>query len=197
MRPNVDQLREASKHLHYEISMFDFTARELAILGPSQRRDALLESFTIHARILTDVFFPAGGEDSDVFAQHYFDDPMTWKKARGPKPTFDVRANVGTQIAHLSYKRLDIGPEAKNWPVAQIHAELMRAVRVFQSQVSHDRLSPEWQDFGSTETESVRRGVYSTNSTNLPLVVLPISVSTIPSDVSTPAVNSAVKRNVD
>ena len=56
-----DELRAASEHLHYEVKMFDATARVLmaGVFGKeSIATYAFLESFAIHARALLHVFFP-------------------------------------------------------------------------------------------------------------------------------------------
>jgi hypothetical protein len=186
---SIDELRAASEHLHYEIEMLDYTAKALARTSVSNLRNALLESFTIHARSLLDVFFPSGAEENDVLAEQYFDDPMTWKMARGRKPDFDVRANVGTQIAHLSYERLGIGPEAKNWPVSQIHADLMRVVRAFEETAARERLSSTWQDFRLLA--SFEQPFVSTTTTNNLFSV------SIPTQVNTPALNNSHKKPTD
>jgi hypothetical protein len=184
----IEQLREASKHLHYEIELLDYTAKALAMAKHVQLRNALLESFTIHARALMQVFFSSGGESTDVLALHYFDDAMTWRKARGTEPRFDVRGNVGTQIAHLSYDRLDIGPDAKQWPVSSIHRDLMRVVYAFEAAVPRDRLADTWQDFTPSEVNlpALLSGNMVSTTEQEPVVSIPISCNT-------PAVNDAFK----
>jgi len=54
-----EELRAASEHLHYEVSMFDAVARTLmaGIFGDGVATNAFLESFTIHGRALVQFFF--------------------------------------------------------------------------------------------------------------------------------------------
>ena len=69
-----DELRSASDHLHYELWMFSSLAHGLAsgISGQSVINNALIESFTIHARILLDFLYAERAKEDDVIAEDFF-----------------------------------------------------------------------------------------------------------------------------
>lgn len=152
-----DELVAASAHLRYEVWMFDTTARALmsGVFGESAARNAFLESFTIHTRLLLQFFHPSGSEASDILAEHFFDDRMTWLRLRGgvPKVLADVEQRVGTEIAHLSYDRLLVGPEARDWNVPDIWEALMGLVDKFVANVPRALLSEHWSASVPTPTD--------------------------------------------
>jgi hypothetical protein len=123
------------KHVRYEIGMFHQTAAELIAgrFGEGVVRNALLESFTVHARILLQFFFPASPGDDEVLAAHFFGDTTEWRKLRGAVPASleKVRSRVGKEIAHLTFDRVEIGPEAKLWHIADMLLEMNGVVAKF------------------------------------------------------------------
>ena len=68
------ELKEASDHLHYEITMLHGTMLLLATgaLGQSVLLNALIESFTIHARALIHFLYPTNPHQTDVLAEDFF-----------------------------------------------------------------------------------------------------------------------------
>jgi len=82
-----EELRNASDHLHYEIWMFTSLASGLAsgISGQGVINNALLESFTIHARNLLDFLYAGKPQKDDVIAKDFLEDPSEWHNARPPK----------------------------------------------------------------------------------------------------------------
>ena len=144
-----DRLVEASALLHYEVVMFDATAQMLmtGVFGESAARNAFLESFTIHTRVLLQFFYPSSSIASDVLAEHFFSDRMIWLRLRGrvPKALLDVERRVGNEIAHLSYDRLTVGPDAKKWNVLEIWKAVMGLVRTFVANVPPNLLSSDLQ----------------------------------------------------
>jgi len=101
------ELRAASDHLFYEIWMFQSLARDMASRSFTENvvNNALLESFTIHTRILLDFLFAAKPQLDDVIAEDFFEDPATWHNVRPPKSEIleTVHKRVGKEIAHLTY----------------------------------------------------------------------------------------------
>lgn len=122
-------MRALVPHLCYEIKMFLMTATSLhhetrlAIdtedLEAWTAHNAMLESLTIHARILSDFFFAGRGKDGDVIAGDYVAD---WQRLRGKKPKVLLLVNprVGHEIAHLNLARLKHTPDTKAWPSWEI-----------------------------------------------------------------------------
>jgi hypothetical protein len=145
-RRTPEQLRGASEHLLYEFRMLSSLARamELHALQPGTLHDAALESFTVHARILLHFLYAEKPRSDDVIAEDYFDDATQWERLR-PQIAETIKGvdwRVGKEVAHLTYARLGVTPEAKVWPVIQIANEISRTFDVFRGNVSADRLDP-------------------------------------------------------
>jgi hypothetical protein len=138
--PPLVRIRAASEHLAYEVQALRRTRDHLATLAQPPRTEeerrevnVYTESFTVHARGLTDFLYPPrSARESDVFAWHYCPD---WPTIGGtiPKILEEARERVGREIVHLTYGRLDITPAKKRWFLAHvskpIEAALVRLVR--------------------------------------------------------------------
>ena len=122
-------LARVASHLDYEYWMVMALAQAMAS-GISEKgwlTNALLESFVIHVRALVDFFYPpANAKPDDVFAIDFFDDPAEWEGIRPPlsENLQRGRARAHKEIAHLTYARLDVTPEAKSWPFIDIANEM-------------------------------------------------------------------------
>jgi len=145
----VEQLRAASEHLHYEVSMFDATGRALGggLFGPGPATNAFLESFTIHTRALLQFLFPKDPKPDDVLAEDYFENPSAWLELRGelPEALGIVNRRVGKEIAHLTYARLDVTPETKGWNIPVIWEAVLRLMQTFAKNAPRGQLGPSWQ----------------------------------------------------
>jgi len=143
-------LQEASNHLHYEFSMLTSVAHAIAS-GMSSNGwllNALLESFVIHFRALLDFFYPAENpKQDDVLAKDYFDDGG-WDKIK-PKLSDALakeKVRAHKEIAHLTYARLNVTPETKNWAFIDIANEMNAVMEVFLKHVPKARLGSRWHD---------------------------------------------------
>ncbi|HEY4213762.1 MAG TPA: hypothetical protein VGM84_19950 [Steroidobacteraceae bacterium] len=131
-------------HLAYEIGMLHGTA-DLLSLGQhaGTAQNALLESFTVHARSLFDFLQAASPRDDDVIAEDFFQAPETWDQIRLQEPIAaalkTARGRVNKEIAHLTYERLTVTPEQKGWA----HQELRLAMDLVLARFvkSMDRIS--------------------------------------------------------
>lgn len=134
------ELREASEHLYYEIGMFrtlvelmaSGTARDTAI------NNALLESFGIHIRTLLGFFYAEKAREDDVIAEDYFPLPTDWYNRR-PQMTERLRiakARAHKEIAHLTYKRLEISIDSKMWKFIPIYNDMNKVIITFVSSVN-------------------------------------------------------------
>lgn len=145
-----EELREASDHLHYEIWMFISLANGLAsgISGQGVINNALLESFTIHARLLLDFLYTEKPQKDDVIAQDFFDDPSIWHQVRPLKSEVlrKVHRRVAKEVAHLTYARQDVTPETKPWPFVEIANEVNEVFSKFLSAAPKELLGPRWGD---------------------------------------------------
>src|SRR2546426_9248846 len=102
-------LRAASEHLHYEAWMFTTLARALAtgVFGQGAIANAILESFTVHARALLDFLYAEHPWSDDIIAEDFFTTPEQWVSVRGDMPPSlqEVNRRVGKEISHLTYAR--------------------------------------------------------------------------------------------
>ncbi|MFH1788341.1 MAG: hypothetical protein ABH834_03060, partial [Candidatus Altiarchaeota archaeon] len=117
------ELLAASKHMYYEFWMLGEALKKVCNPGDQQGLNCALESFGIHARVLTDFLFKSSGWEDDVLAIDYVNDPESWVNYINTKKGIRVylTKRVGKEIAHLTYTRLNIGSEEKNWDCAKIH----------------------------------------------------------------------------
>ncbi len=141
-----DELRQISEHLFYELWMLDTTARILAIeaFGEGPVRNALLESFTIHARGLLQFFFPNQPRPDDALAVDFLPSASAWETARGDMPPIlvDLAARVGKEVAHLTYGRLLVTPDSKPWHFLAVAEALSVVAKTFRSMVPGNLLGP-------------------------------------------------------
>jgi hypothetical protein len=141
------ELRQASRHLFYEAWMFSELAQGLSknAFSPDSTRNAALEAFAMHARVLLGVLYSHKPRPDDVIAEDYFDDLATWAVPKElPDPLKPVPPRVGAEIAHLSYQRNEVTPDAKKWRFLEIDGAMKKRLVEFLKAVPRDRLAPEW-----------------------------------------------------
>lgn len=121
------------------------TSRDIPLVP----KNALVEAFTVHARVLLSVFYPANPWPDDVLASDYFDDPAAWERARPAlTPTLQaVDRRVGKEVAHLTYARLAVTPEQKEWPYLEIAHDMAKVVIVFSQFVPASSLGAQWREY--------------------------------------------------
>jgi hypothetical protein len=146
MRANrtLQELKETSKHLHYEFWM-------LCEVVSVQRRgsptvainNALLESVGVHARVLLHFLYDEQPRTDDVVASDYI---SNWHDVRPKKTEFLDRlsARVGKEIAHLTYARLHVEPSLKGWDSKGIACAIDEVLGKFLRLVPHDLLDDIW-----------------------------------------------------
>jgi hypothetical protein len=144
----LETLRDTSEHLFYEFWMFNSLAQAMAsgIFGQGALNNAALESFTLHARTLLDFLYAQKSQADDVIAEDYFDQPSQWLTVR-PEKTETLNAihkRVGKEVAHLTYVRLDVTAEAKQWPFIQIYYEIITVFNAFLNNVAKNRLGSDF-----------------------------------------------------
>jgi hypothetical protein len=148
-RRSDDELIGASDHLNYEYWMFKSLAHGLAsgICGQGVINNALLESFTIHARILLDFLYPSGRpKNDDVISDDFFYDPATWTRVRPQKSKMvqSIHRRVGKEVAHLTYARQGVTSESKPWQFIKIANEVGTVFDRFIEIVPRKLLGPRW-----------------------------------------------------
>ena len=146
MQRSSETLQTASEHLSYELWMFNSLAQAMmsGVFGQGALNNAILESFTFHARILLDFLYAENPKPDDVIAEHYFDAPADWLAVRPNKSELlkSIHKRVGKEVAHLTYARLGITAEEKQWQFAQILNEMNAVFKIFQANVSKEKLAP-------------------------------------------------------
>jgi hypothetical protein len=145
------ELRKASDHLHYEISMFQSLVQGMAsgIAGNSVINNSLLESFGIHVRALVWFFYAEKPYPDDVIAEDFFLSASEWQLAR-PSLTQvleTAKKRADKEIAHLTYARLDVTPEQKPWEFLPIFSDMNRVVGIFLNTIPEHLLGERWNDF--------------------------------------------------
>lgn len=129
--------------------MFNSLAQAMlsGVLGNSVLNNAVLESFTLHARGLLDFLYATKPQSDDVIAEDFFDSPSDWAAIRPNKTKLlmSVHKRVGKEVAHLTYERLNITAEEKQWQFGQIMIDLNNVFRVFLNNVTKDKLAPSWE----------------------------------------------------
>jgi len=155
MQRTHETLQTASEHLSYELWMFNSLAQAMmsGVFGQSALNNAILESFTFHARALLDFLYAENSRPDDLIAEHYFDTPADWLAIRRDKSELlkGVHKRVGKEVAHLTYARLGVTAEEKQWQFAQIFNEINGVFKIFLANVGKEKLGPSW---GSRETKS-------------------------------------------
>jgi hypothetical protein len=136
-------LRKTSEHVLYEIQMFGLMTDlltphiwdEIPEYMARGASNAMIESFTIHARALRD-FLYATPRGDDVSAADWFPAGV-WEDLRGPEPEMllDARKRTGKEITHLTYARLDRTEDDKLWQHQEILDALRRPLFVFGENV--------------------------------------------------------------
>jgi len=139
------ELKKASGHLYYEIEMLGGCAQLLAQGSYKNRTvtNALLESFTVHARVILDFLYASESvKTDDVIAEDFFDSPSLWHSVRPEKTKLlgSIHKRVGKEIAHLTYTRQRITPEEKRWHYLKIHNDVAEVLRLFLEKAPQSRL---------------------------------------------------------
>lgn len=147
---SVEQLQKASEHLYYEFWMFRSLANGLglSLIGDGPVGNAMLESFVIHVRSIMYFLYSERPKPDDVIAENFFDEPVQWKKIRPNLSSLlsNVKRRVGKEVVHLTYHRLNITPEAKQWNFIEITHEISNVMKVFLENVEQEKLGEKWKN---------------------------------------------------
>ena len=143
-----DELIAASEHVLCEVHMLQGMASGIAsgmTLG-SPLHNALTESFVVHARNLLHFLFPERPHDTDILAEHFFDEPERWYSLRGTMPADlkAVRVRANKQMARIAYDRLEAVGEERRWEYLGILYVIVALVELFAQNAKSDLLHPNW-----------------------------------------------------
>jgi hypothetical protein len=131
---------------------------------------ALVESFALHTRALSDFFYvpKRSKRQPDIaFAFDFFDPPSLWappeqgvwlsrikRPARKPEDRTD---RFGEQIGRLTFKRPALSDYASGWPVVQITNEIGAPLREFITRVDDAGVAPDFKRKALREIPAVAR----------------------------------------
>src|SRR5581483_4963553 len=151
-RSDEELLRWAHEHLIYEAAMLSHAVEKFANRRLSdQDHNAFLESFAIHVRCLRDFLWGERKKNNpgDAFAFD-FCDPGIWERARPTLPgalrAIDADLRIGREIVHLTYHRLDIRAETKDWDLTALMAAIARGLHTFATVAKEERLHPKHRE---------------------------------------------------
>jgi hypothetical protein len=148
-RRTLETLQAASDHLYYEYWMLKSLAHALAssTSDPEWLRNAYVESWVVHFRNILDFFYPPSSvSPEDVVAVDYFDNAHDFLSLLPELPPIlaSGRKRANREIAHLSYKRIGITQEEKEWHFAAVTSELDQLMSSFLRKVAKTKLGPRW-----------------------------------------------------
>ncbi len=136
----------AADHIYHELLMLHETAMRLK-WGPDLDTDfalknALIESFTIHARVLALFLYKGPKWEDDVTAEQYVRDVQEWRAARGdiPPELQEVIDRTGKEIAHLTRGRRPPGDPKKAWTIEHVYRLLCGPLHLFLKHAEPGRL---------------------------------------------------------
>lgn len=136
-RRRADELNRVCKHLRYEIQMLYAAAQGLTsqVLAGSMAHNALVESFAVHTRNLIDFFWRDSKDSDDVVAGDFFTEPEHWITNRPQISSLlqQAKKQAHKQVAHLTYTRIDIDLQDKQWHFIEIATELDGVFKLFLS----------------------------------------------------------------
>lgn len=150
------ELRKAAEHLRYEIEMLGFTAKALCSreifcqkTDCKLTRNAILESWGIHARVLIDFLFPDRIHSDDILSSHYIpaDSDWTEKLAETRKRLRRDCKDINKWLAHLTEVRLVDEVHKKKWRVGHIASDIREALLGFTEKAPADHLGADFADF--------------------------------------------------
>jgi len=163
MQRDKKQLQKASDRLWYECWMLNCTAHALAsgIIPEGVVHNALLESFLIHARALTDFLRLSCPEkvrskkqrEDDVIAPHFFTPPEGWQPGAMPEILQDTKTRVGKDLCHITYTNLDAPAEQKPWDFVKIADEVKKVTNGFVDKVPKNLLGQRWKKMDHEQPE--------------------------------------------
>jgi hypothetical protein len=143
---NNHDLNLLNEHVRYELDMLFETSNRLNYcdIDDDVVRNALIESFCIHARQLIDFF----NDEKGVHARRFMNDGHSVSSSTTVQLSGKLKTKLNTQIAHLTERRTtDPADKIGNDDRSRLVSGIQKALRVFESQLR----SPFKEAWGSYE----------------------------------------------
>lgn len=102
-------------------------------------RNADIESYAVHARVLVEFFYEDVRKKNNAIAADFFEKDEDWQRIRPPQaPALaPILKRASTEVAHLNYSRKAPSP---NWSYGEIWSALKNVIDVFIDHASPDRV---------------------------------------------------------
>ena len=166
---NADQLSDselksyAEDHIQYEFDMLLWSARILYYLSSMNDKgyiswvihDSLLNSFSIHARNLTEFLYfgdKPNRKSSDVVIENYMEKSILFQHRPPISKLLDtVITKSNKQVAHLTTNRIQYELEGKGWNFLEIVMEIKGIFSKIASFIPDERISENLKEKFSEE----------------------------------------------
>lgn len=105
-------------------------------------KNCLIEVFVVHARCLTDFLYPpANAQEDDVLSTDFFEDATDFitKRPNMNKLIQLSKVRANKEVAHITYKRLGLTPQQKNWDIDSIEKELRATLKIFLDSLPEEK----------------------------------------------------------
>jgi hypothetical protein len=141
-----------SRHVLYEAEMTQtlvLRIGEMLIVGeyPQWLMNAAVESFGIHVRAQLEFLYADSRKfDDDGIALDLVRNGEEWRATRGKRPRLlvEVAQRANKEIAHITFHRVALDEQARQWHVGNVHEALARVLKLFIPQVPEDRVERGW-----------------------------------------------------
>jgi hypothetical protein len=144
-KPGSDELKKASEHLLYEVRMLERATREIADAQPCEAKNAWIESFLVHARLLAHFLGwnrRSPPKTDDVIVEDY--QVTSWTSSSEPPAIATMREPINKRIVHLSYGRTHSPADGFAWDFTGIANALLGRIAEFVRCVDGPKLCENW-----------------------------------------------------
>lgn len=144
----------SEEHLSYEVDNFLACAAVLVFEGQKYNahiRNALIESFTLHARSVLSFLYNDRPREDDAHAQEFLKAGLVWTEIRRPIPDSlaNLKRRVDKEIAHLTYARMEVNGEDKAWHLPPIIVDFIPVLDRFFGNSDPAKLHPKAFEVGN------------------------------------------------
>lgn len=139
-----DELKAASHHVWYEFTMFAYVAQHPVDRTSQGFLNLVVQSFALHLRNVIDFLYPGKVNNDWMIARDFVPD---WDNVR-PEITDRLekaKRRVHKEIVHLSYDRIKVTKDAKQWDRVAIAEDIQRALIVFDQELDNALRSDDWR----------------------------------------------------
>ena len=146
MKPTTEQLVAASEHLVYEVVMYRACCLSIPVQVNKMAKNAVLESFLLHARNVLAFFLDKQKNNDDVLAIHFIE-PTKWEPLtkKWYDPTIINRDRINKDLTHLTYDRQNRTTKTKVWECTRIAKKLDDLLTDFLSLIPEALLHSKWK----------------------------------------------------